>query len=178
MAQSGLMGEKAIAKYEHQSGIGGGVALILGGRAEVIPAAVAVWDSPIIGHGSWAKDPQYAKYLFYLADLGYDIDENAIQQYIDNRELIPRHSHILQNWVWAGILGAIFWVVIGKLILRSIVLQFKRPGQFYAVVLFFGILSLWDILFSPLGAMKRFYWGIALTLFLISQLEDAKRGKR
>jgi len=176
MAQSGMMGERAIAKYNRQVGTGGVFAMILGGRAEVIPAAVAVWDSPIIGHGSWAKDPQYGKYLFYMADLGYNIDEEAIQRYIDDRDLIPRHSHILQSWVWAGILGALFWFVIGKLIISHLLQQLKFPGQFYAVILLFGILSLWDILFSPLGAMKRFYWGVVLTLFLIAHLESVRKG--
>ena len=45
--------------------------MLLAGRADIVPALYAIYDSPVIGHGSWAKDPSYRLYYLKLLDWGY-----------------------------------------------------------------------------------------------------------
>jgi len=81
--------------------------LIVGGRSEILVSAQAIMDSPILGHGSWAKNEEYAAMLNYLREsMGY------VAQGKHESGLIPTHSHIFGAWVEAGILGAVFWLWI------------------------------------------------------------------
>ena len=55
VAGEGWLGEDAKQKYETQAS--GRWGLLLGGRSELFASSEAILDSPILGHGSWAKDP-------------------------------------------------------------------------------------------------------------------------
>ena len=44
-------------KYEQESA--GYYGVLLGGRPELLAELPAVYDSPILGHGSWAREPLY-----------------------------------------------------------------------------------------------------------------------
>ncbi|RMH35841.1 MAG: hypothetical protein D6690_07910 [Nitrospirae bacterium] len=166
MADHGLLGEHARMKYEMQAT--GKLGLLIGGRAELIPAVFAVMDSPIIGHGSWAKDPKYREYLLLLLELGYQQSEEQLERGIESSDLIPHHSHILQNWVWAGILGALFWAFVLFWVVRIAWHSFRQPNELFAPLVFLSLLSIWDVFFSPLGSMTRFVWAVKLTVLLVS----------
>ena len=56
-AGSGMLGEDAREKYEAQSS--GKYGVLVGGRVELLGSIPAIYDSPILGHGSWARDPKY-----------------------------------------------------------------------------------------------------------------------
>jgi len=167
-AEQGWFGSLASYKYKMQSG--GALGIIVGGRADVIPGLYAVLDSPIIGHGSWAQDSKYRLYFYKLLDLGYtDKDLVAfLKATVESSDLIPTHSHILQAWVWAGVVGAIFWAVIFWLVLKSIILNYRFPTPLFVLVIFLGLQSVWDILFSPFGAFMRLIWAMRLTIFIVS----------
>ena len=147
-----LAGEVAQAKNLEQEESKRGV--LLGGRPEILVSSRAVMDSPIIGHGSWAKDARYAEML-------NDIQvENGLPHSFEDiwgaeAGLIPSHSHLMQAWVWAGILGAIFWVYVLALVVKGIVVAAnQRPpmAPFYAWLL---VLYVWAIPFSPFGSTVR-----------------------
>ena len=117
MVTQGLLGDDELRKYEIQesSDIG-----LLSGRAETIAAFLAIYDSPILGHGSYAKD-----------DYGYGLASALIsglpyQSYIamDNTKenYIPTHSHFWGAWVSNGVMGGIFWLYI----LFAVILKFMR----------------------------------------------------
>lgn len=165
-AEHGWLGENAKNKYEMQAG--GKLGVLFGGRLESIASIHAVADSPIIGHGSWAKDPYYRDFFYDLIDLEYGVSNVQVERAIAMSDLIPAHSHIMQAWVWAGVCGAIFWFVILWIALRVMIKTYRFPGQLFVIVLFFSILTIWDILFSPFGAMMRMQWAFRLTLMLIS----------
>jgi hypothetical protein len=162
----GWLGQKAFQKYKMDAS--GRLGLVLGGRANLIPAVFAVMDSPVIGHGSWAKDPRYRKYLLLLLSLGYDRSKGSLEGDIAHSDLIPAHSHILQAWVWAGVMGAVFWLIVLSIVLKSMFLSYRRPNPYYIPVLFMGLNDLWNIFLSPFGAMMRFHWVLTLTLFLMA----------
>ena len=125
-------------------------------------------DSPILGHGSYAKD---LKYTEMLSDIQV---ENGIQTDLEDQEdskgMIPAHSHLMSTWVQAGILGAIFWLYILWIVLKGIIrVATLRPpnAPLYAWML---VGFSWDILFSPFGNTARMQE--ALMLVIILDLQD------
>ena len=156
-------------KYEHSKSSTLGVfGLILVGRSEFLASIPAVIDSPIIGHGSWAMN---SKYKWYLSDadvqLGLVRDNNDynISQMSD---LIPAHSHLMQAWVWAGVLGAVFWVYVLWIVISKTLQAMRNNSTWVYLVVFIGISSIWDVLFSPLGANVRLTWGWRLIVLLLA----------
>ena len=67
MAIRGLLGENARQIYEQQAR--GDLGLLIGGRSEILVSIRAIMDSPIIGHGSWAKDYRYSETLIYFLSI-------------------------------------------------------------------------------------------------------------
>lgn len=160
-AQSGLLGEKSREKYENQAALGD-AGILLGGRNELLVTVQAIMDSPIIGHGSWAKDRYYAELRqLMLYKLGFT------NRFIEpENDLIPTHSHLLGAWVEAGLGGALFWLGILSMIVATLrqLYASKDPLRPYLVFLMF--LFVWDILFSPFGAQRRLTNGFLLVAML------------
>jgi hypothetical protein len=173
-AESGWFGEAERFKYEFQSS--GEAGIILGGRYDLLGSSVAIIDSPLLGHGSWAKDPMYRSILnAYLVELGYgNLGANDPED-----GLIPAHSYLFGAWVESGIVGALFWIWVMWLTAGALVRATGREPlvPFFA---FMGMLLLWNALFSPYGADTRFtatYFVYAMILFaLYSQAQKCTDG--
>lgn len=162
-ARHGLLGGQVLQKYEtEQSSLG-----ILSGRPEIIVAARAIRDSPIIGHGSWAKDPKY------VADLQAELHKAGYRGSTVPRspDLIPTHSHLFGAWVEAGILGALFWLWMLALAINLLPRVHRLAGGFPPLVAFLAVSFLWDVLFSPFGAERRLVMAFYLTVFLLARNE-------
>jgi hypothetical protein len=164
---TGIIGQEAQEKNQQQSQLKAGI--LLGGRPEILVSSRAVIDSPILGHGSYAKD---LKYTEMLSDIQV---ENGIQTDLEDQEdskgMIPAHSHLMSTWVQAGILGAIFWAYILWIVFKGImrVATLRPPNApLYAWML---VGFSWDILFSPFGNTARMQE--ALMLVIILDLEDS-----
>lgn len=152
-ASKGFLGAGAREKYHLQSG--GKYGVLLGGRVESLGSLPAIYASPILGHGSWARDPLYVfMEVRGLARLGYDVKDE-----FDPDELkegyIPTHSYLLGAWVDAGILGAVFWFWVFVLCARAIFRVYPASAPLLPLVAYSGISMLWSILFSPYGAGAR-----------------------
>lgn len=147
---SGFIDEDAQAKNESQ--LQGG--FLLAGRPEIVVSSRAVLEHPFIGWGSFAKSYKFVEMLNdFQTKYGFQTDLADTEENLQG--LIPAHSHIMGAWVWAGMLGAVFWVYIfllaGKALLKLSLL--KPPlALFYAFLL---VSFLWDILFSPFQAFRR-----------------------
>ena len=152
-AGTGILGEEARKKYEAQAS--GRFGVLLGGRSELLSSIPAIYDSPILGHGSWAKDP---KYLIIqrqaLAMLGYqdagDVGDEEVKSGV-----IPTHSYILGAWVNAGILGALFWGWVFVLTAKMLLRVYPTNFRLLPLASFAAVTMLWDILFSPYGLQQR-----------------------
>lgn len=150
--KAGIVGAESKSKNQEQ--MQSGLGPLLSGRPEILVSSRAVMDSPILGHGSWAKG---YKYLEMLTDLEV---ENGIAVSLDYSEemtegFIPTHSHLMGAWVSAGILGAVFWTYVLSLALMGMVrAAVMRPAlaPVYALTIFSFA---WDILFSPFGTSRR-----------------------
>jgi hypothetical protein len=148
-AQHGWLGEEAREKYAVQSSGSGGI--LLGGRSDLLASSAAIWDSPLLGHGSWAKDPYYGALLVNsMQDLGYENPTSGLEE-----DLIPSHSYFFGAWVESGIVGAVFW---GWILCFTARVLFRASGRepLFPFFAFAGTLVLWNVLFSPYGADGRF----------------------
>lgn len=164
-AASGLLGADAQAKYLAQSGALG---VLVGGRPEILASTQAIIDSPILGHGSWAKDFKYVDLLSArLSSLDYANGAGP-----GDVGLIPAHSYLMGSWVWAGLLGGVFWVAIllfsGWLLLSLYAIRLTLEP----LLVFSTALLIWNIAFSPYGNSARLLamYAIALCLLGLSQM--------
>jgi hypothetical protein len=177
VGESQILPEKAQYKYDiNKSSSLRTFGLILGGRSELLASTPAVIDSPIIGHGSWAENPKYRASLYEInAMLGTDKDQGSLERFIESKDSIPAHSHLMQSWVWAGLLGAIFWIVVLKVICDSAMASMRFPTAWSILILFVSVKAVWDLLFSPFGSEMRILWGWELILLLTVLSKTRKR---
>ena len=158
-ASSGILGSRAQTRYLEQSGALG---VLVGGRSEVLVSSQAIVDSPILGHGSWAKDFAYVDLLAdRLSSLGYEVGAG-----LSDVGLIPAHSYLLGSWVWAGILGGLFWAAIAVVAIWLLLNLYAFHVELAPLLVFSAILLLWNIAFSPYGFSGRILasYGIAICL--------------
>jgi hypothetical protein len=170
-ATLGVFGKYAQQKTEAQSGEGG---MLLGGRSEILGSSEAILDSPLLGHGSWARDPKYAAILTdRSAALGYKHFQGGKKD-----DLIPTHSYLFGSWVEAGIAGGIFWMfVVGYAVYAIFDATGREP--LLPLFAFAGLMLTWDILFSPLGTPTRFiapYFMCAMILLRTFQTRPPEPG--
>ncbi len=147
--KEGMFGAKALASLQSQKI--GDYGVLLGGRSEILIASQAIGESPIIGHGSWAKDPYYS-YLYAVLQFGHKAKDIPFL----NTDLIPTHSVIFGAWVESGILGGFFWAAILVIVIRVMLRLYASDDPLLPLFAFIGFLMIWDILFSPFGADRRF----------------------
>jgi hypothetical protein len=176
-ASAGLLGQSAAAKYALQHT---GRGTLLGGRPEILASTHAIRDAPVIGHGSWAKDPTYAMALkANLEQAGY---RGSAQ--MPETALIPTHSYLLGAWVEAGVLGAVFWLFTIALALIALVRLSHLADHRIPLVAFIAASFLWNVLFSPFGAEQRLMAAYSILTFLLArnvsgspqQLQPSSRG--
>ncbi len=151
-ATAGILGEDAREKYEQQAK--GDYGVLIGGRPDLLGAIPAIYDSPILGHGSWVKG-----WTYILAEqqalilMGYDAFELTHEDIEGG--FIPAHSYLLQAWVWAGVVGALFWAWVFVFTARTLMRVYPTTVALLPVASFMAFSLLWDILFSPYGATER-----------------------
>jgi hypothetical protein len=136
---------------------------LVGGRSEVLVSSQAVIDSPILGHGSWAKDFAYADLLQgRLSELGYEMGGGS-----SDIGLIPSHSYLMQSWVWAGLLGGVFWLAILAIAVWLLANLYVFRVELMPLFVFSTTLLLWNTAFSPYGAGARIQATYAIALCLL-----------
>jgi hypothetical protein len=160
LAASGVLGAQAQQKNQLQTSSGLGI--LLGGRPEILVSSRAVIDSPILGHGSWAKDMKYTRIFTEVEnEFGFKTRKDRGEQ---SGYLIPSHSHLMGAWVDAGVLGGIFWIYILVSTMKAISVSVRSqlPLKPLYVSVFIG--SLWDYVFSPFGGTRRMMAGFLIVL--------------
>jgi hypothetical protein len=163
-ADAGVLGEEARHKYEEQSS--GKYGVILGGRPELFATGPAIYDSPILGHGSWAREPLYIIEEHEALDLlGYEgsrfIDPEQIKE-----GLIPTHSYLFGAWVDSGILGAVFWGWVFVLTARGLMRVYPATAVLLPLMSYTAFSLLWEILFSPYGTQERLTFPYTLVIMM------------
>lgn len=158
-AEEGYMGEEEYLKYTAQSSSKLG---LLSGRSEIAASLIAVYNSPIIGYGSYAKD----LYGFNIraAKLTGDVDDLFIMKF-GKDSFIRSHSHIWGTWVNHGIFGVFIWLFLIFLLIKFLI-KYSFYIQKYFLISSISIFSiLWKVLFSPFS--ERVYLAFMFSFFII-----------
>lgn len=175
-ASTGRLGEEALHKYQLQSS--GKYGILLGGRTELLAAVPAIIDSPILGHGSSARNPAYIlAQRQALAIMGYQ-DAAALSPEELQEGIIPTHSYILGAWVDGGIVGALFWIWVWWLTAKMLLRSYPASVLIPPAVPWFAFQLLWNIPFSPYGGAERvvapFYLVVLIGFLSIPQFQKGR----
>jgi hypothetical protein len=163
-ATAGILGEDAKDKYEQESS--GKYGVLLGGRPDLLGALPAIYDSPILGHGAWAEDWTYLKAeQEALILMGYKGAAVLVREDIESGN-IPAHSYLLQAWVWAGIVGAIFWAWVFGFTARTLMRIYPPTAALLPLFSLVAFSLLWEILFSPFGEEVRIVFPYFMVLVM------------
>jgi hypothetical protein len=138
-------------------------------------SAEAIFDSPIVGYGSWPEDRKLA------GDFVREVESATRRPLLLDAEaplLIPCHSQVLQAWVEGGLLSVFFFLFFGFTLitsLRKLALDFSdsRLVGLFAVIL---AMALWDVCCSPFGAAH--IPCTAMALAIIVYIDGRPRGRR
>jgi O-antigen ligase len=155
-AAHGLLGQTAKAKYALQSsGRFKLIAPFVADRPTFYIGIEAIDDSPLIGHGSWARNPKYTtEALTDLKNDGYIVDPNLINE-LRGEIRIPAHSYLLEAWVDGGVLGGIFWLLILGLVGAVFLTLYAMRDILSPLIAFLMMYLTWSILLSPYGTDQR-----------------------
>ena len=131
----------------------------------------AIERAPVIGLGSWVWDPQMWNTFSAIAGRANLAASTA-------GDTMGPHSQIVQAWAEAGLLGLVFFVYYGKLLAKALwVLFFRRPLDTVSpLFLFYLLIALWDLLFSPFANLHRFH--IALGLIISIHILSGRENRR
>lgn len=144
---SNIGGSNAINQISLMSNPYNPFKLIYYGRSEFFVLLQAGIDSPLFGHGSWAKDTNHKYELLQSMIMGRDITTNGY---------ISAHSILLGYFAYGGV-GSLLCIlyVFYKLFLSSfnIIVNNKISPIIY-VILVMSIDMVWAFLFSPIGALR------------------------
>lgn len=198
-AAANLLGDAAREKYEAQAGViassppgapgstapgasaspssvvpANPLGVVTGGRAEFLPSTQAILDSPILGHGSWARGPEYAELQRQrLIEMGVPRGNLPADP-----TLIPTHSYLLGSWVWAGVAGGLFWLVVAGLALWVLANLYAVRLPLSPLIVFVASLLLWSIAFSPYSNTERIYATFGIVTCLLALQLIRPRGQR
>lgn len=144
--------------------------VILTARTEGPVTLHAIWDKPLLGHGSWAYSRKY--------DLLYEENQFAMTghriTYNNKHHVIPCHSTILGAWLFGGVAGFFFWMYAVHLIVMRARLMIMYGNDLARVVAcVFLPYTIWHVLFSPMG-FARFAWPANMAFLLLTNLNNRK----
>ena len=179
-ASVGFFGDEAREKLEAQRSDASDPVLgaLAGGRDEFYSSSAAISDSPIVGYGSWARSAYY--YNVFVEKLHAHGTPEQIRE-VESKmfvgePLIPTHSHLLGAWVEAGIVGAVFWIVVLRRALQAVRRSLGLGSSIDILVLVTTAPFAWNVLFSPFGGAERLVEAFPLVLFLYApHLRDKYR---
>lgn len=166
-AGHGLLGQAAKAKYALQSN--GKIKLIApfaADRPTFLIGIKAIEASPVIGHGSWARNSKYTtEALAELKKDGYVVDPNLINQ-LKTEARIPAHSYLLEAWVDGGIAGGIFWLVILGLVGAVFLTLYAIRDNLSPLIAFLMMSLVWNIFLSSYGDDDRIIAAYSILVML------------
>lgn len=124
--------------------------VLLSGRTESPASLAAISDSPWIGWGAWAEDPNW-KYHIIQANFQGD-SFNTMKDYTN---IIPAHSVLLQTGVHNGIFALIVMGYILFFFIKQGCLAFDKRNPYLYLAIFCVMQLIWNGLFSPLSHFRE-----------------------
>ncbi|MCY3005767.1 MAG: hypothetical protein NTV29_07305 [Planctomycetota bacterium] len=163
-AQSGALGKAAKMQIDLAKNPYNPMEVLLLARNESVIALDAIYEKPILGHGSWANPGHLRRlYLLKMREIyGAAAPKKLIQ------DILPVHSVLLGAWVFGGLAGFIFWVyVIYRTFYLSNQLLINGSMGIIAIAVVYVPYFCWHVLFSP-NAFARFSWPMSMAFLIFA----------
>lgn len=140
---------------------------LLRARPELVSSYFAIKDNPLIGQGSYALDTKNYELekLYFFSDTLDSFERQRLLHEKFNDDYFNIHSHLFTSWIWAGIIGAIFWIYILIGIISRVASMTYSKDFFLPSII--SIPLIWSILFSPLGFSNRISSSIGISLIIL-----------
>lgn len=163
-AQSGMLGRAAKTQIDLAKNPYNPIEVLLLARNESVIALDAIYEKPILGHGSWANPSHLRRlYLLKMREIYGAAAPKALVQ-----DILPVHSVLLGAWVFSGLAGFIFWVyVIYRTYFLSNQLLLNGSLAMVAIAVVYLPYFSWHVLFSP-NAFARFSWPMSMAFLIFS----------
>ena len=150
--------------------------------AGLVVAYRAIRESPVLGHGSWARsDEALDEWATLQEQLGGEKASDVLARALLSPQgsAIRAHSGILQAWVEAGVVGLGFFlfsfVAVAVMLLRMI--RRNDVSRYFALACFFALWTLWAFVMSPFAGVQRLYTAVAIALlFVVGSSERFRPG--
>jgi len=163
-AQSGALGKAAKMQIDLAKNPYNPVEVLLLARNESVIALDAIYEKPILGHGSWANPGHLRRlYLLKMREIyGAAAPKKIIQ------DILPVHSVLLGAWVFGGLTGFVFWVyIIYRTFYLSNQLLINGSMGMIAIAVVYVPYFCWHVLFSP-NAFARFSWPMSMAFLIFA----------
>lgn len=174
-ASSGLLGERQKKKYEAEIDYFGNLPIFFRGRIHFLIGLEAALEKPIIGHGTWASDPEYTWRVLNR----HAVNPEMITAMVRVDLPIPTHSILLSHWVESGVLALGFPLFLGYCLVRYWMICARFAPWITPMIVFLSAMFSWHLLFSPWGVEKRVFASLLLAFFpVMLALENRYRPRK
>jgi hypothetical protein len=163
-AQAGTLGKSAKIQIDLAKNPYNPVEVLLLARNESLIALDAIYEKPLLGHGSWAN-PGHLRRL-YLLKMREIYGSKAPKQIF--QDILPVHSVLLGAWVFGGFAGFVFWayVIYRTFYLANRLLLGASLAMIALVVVYLPYFS-WHVMFSP-NSFARFSWPLHMAFLIFA----------
>ncbi|CAN2212422.1 hypothetical protein MCELANE86_01043 [Candidatus Nanopelagicaceae bacterium] len=165
-AKAGYLGVKEIARANHLTTTIYGP---LVGRSEVFYSLQAIQKKPFLGYGG---EPEVG--TDFLLQISTNLNEQGIRNVGGGDHVpdsLPMHSILLSTAIFAGLPAAIFWL-FGLIQSTRFIQYFQYMARRERIpIVLISISQLWNILFSPYGALLRLSISSSLVFLYIQYSE-------
>jgi len=163
-AQSGALGKAAKMQIDLAKNPYNPAEVLLLARNESVIALDAIYEKPILGHGSWANPGHLLK--LYLLKMREIYGAAAPKRLV--HDILPVHSVLLGAWVFSGFAGFLFWVyVIYRTFYLSNQLLIHGTLAMVAIAVVYLPFFSWHVLFSP-NSFARFSWPMSMAFLIFA----------
>jgi O-Antigen ligase len=129
----------------------------------------AIANSPLIGYGSWGQSSELLQLQRTIARRrGGELDESNL-----SGSTMVTHSQILQSWVEGGLLGMVFFMTLGCLLIRRArhLILIRPLDALSPILLYYFFCGCWQLVMSPYSAVSRPQIALSTALILVLALE-------
>jgi hypothetical protein len=169
-AQSGVLGKTAKVQIDLAKNPYNPVEVLLLARNESVIAIDAIAEKPLLGHGSWAN-PMHLRKL-YLLKMREIYGAKAPKTLV--HDVLPVHSVLLGAWVFSGLVGFLYWIVVivRTLALTDRVLRYGSVAMVAIAVVYLPFFG-WHVMFSP-HSFARFVWPSAMAYLAFASADRSR----
>lgn len=168
-AKQGILGKTAKVQIDMTKNQYNPFEVLLMARNESVIALDAIYEKPLLGHGSWANPVHLRKlYLLKMREIYGARAPKAL-----SHDVLPVHSVLLGAWVFGGLMGFVFWVVAiyKTFAATNQLLMFGSVAAISIAVVYLPYFC-WHVLFSP-HAFGRFVWPASMAFLMFASRDRA-----